>query len=969
MQGTGTKADPYIITTRAELESMASNKSAWYKLGNDIDLGTNSEWVPIGNYTSPFTGGLDGDGHVIKNLYVHNSSGSNYSSLLGNCSRNSTEVRNLGLKNVDIELTISSDWTVSPVGTNVRLVDKCYATGKIKCTFNPSTPTIFLFASGITSKSAAVTNSWSSVDIEVNGNANSHPNIAGIVSQVTATSSYQKVDSCYYIGNIVHTGETSTYTGKGLGGIAEITGSDSCPVSKAVMIGTISSSKTSSYKGRVVAFSSSGATCTKCYAADTITGYSPVGVNGKNGADVNVSEYTTKTFWEDTVGYNFTDDWYWDSVNSRPMQKVFQGAIEITVTGDAVVALGDASNFTATCTDPSITTFSWNYGDGSTESGGASVQHTYEAAGEYTVTASASGVDGTFSTKVIGVVISGNAQFANDIPHTLTASGTPSGGTYSWSDGETGTTHTKTYTGYEDGQTVTVTCTYTLEGVSVSASKTITCVKGTLTLSSSSLSPQLTDTVLLTTTYSGSETPSNRELKHSLDGIEWTSLGFSSPYAYTFSDDEPTTHYFKVEFTLPIEGVISHSITLTTVASGVEIISPQPYDAVFVNDEITFTASSIGLTDPTFLWSDGHTEASFTKSYSSVGSETMTVTATAIEGTFTASVTITIIPIGDFTINAPQTFSNGVQVTFKVEGSIPDVTTWEFPDGEDTGTTVTRTFTGYARGAVIQVYVTGEYIDDLGHSHLVTHDTTLTCAFPASYYENPRGEKFYFDSACKILRQGKSGFSEIQINTDVIAGHNYNSVSGLTTNNRVITMNIYVKGDYATMHAKRREMVHVMTPQKELGTFSYTRDDGSVFTMRCNISLGYPIFSDEAVRDGWVGTISFIAPNGVWEGAKITASTDDVIENIGDIPCGFEATLTGNLMNATNSEQMQAVSGTLSGYKIDTANGTVMKEVDGEWVDAWEDVSLNSTLVNLEVGNNTITGCSSVTFKPLYLGV
>lgn len=649
----------------------------------------------------------------------------------------------------------------------------------------------------------------------------------------------------------------------------------------------------------------------------------------------------------------------------------------ITITGEHTIPVGTSTTFEAVCSDPTINRFRWNFGDGSAVDIGTSPKsHTYTTAGVYTVT-----VTGQFDTSAIGtfeitvfepptVAIIGDPHFANGVEHTITAVGSiPDEGTYSWSDGKTGAAHVETYSGYDDGDTIPLTVTYTVNGVSVTASITLVCVKGTLTLSSNTLTPALTDTVSLTTTYSGSEVPTDRELKHSLDGVTWTSLGFSSPYAYTFSDDEATTHYFKVEFTLPIEGIISQSITLVTAPRGVEIISPEQDVAVFVNDEITFTASTVGLTDPTFLWSDGHTEASFTKSYPSAGLETMSVTATGVEGTFTASVSFEIIPLGNFTINAPETFQNDVPVTFEIEGDIPDVFTWRFPDGEETGTTVIKTFTGFTRGAIVQVYVIGEYIDDLGHSHTVTHDVTLTCVYPPSYYENPRGEKFYFDSACKILRDGKSGFSEIQINTDVITGHNYNTVSGLTTNNRVITFNIYVKGNYATMHAKRREMVHIMTPQKELGTFSYTRDDGEVFTMRCNIALGYPIFSDEAVRNGWVGTISFIAPNGVWEGAEITASTDEVINNIGDIPCGFEATLTGNLLNATNYEGMEAVSGTLSGYKIDTANGTVIKEVDGEWVNAWEDISLNSTLVNLEVGNNTISGCSSITFKPLYLGV
>lgn len=66
--GTGTQADPYVVTTWAELASKVSESGKYIKLGNDIDL--NDEY-PEG-LTSGLTincAEIDGDGKTIKNLY------------------------------------------------------------------------------------------------------------------------------------------------------------------------------------------------------------------------------------------------------------------------------------------------------------------------------------------------------------------------------------------------------------------------------------------------------------------------------------------------------------------------------------------------------------------------------------------------------------------------------------------------------------------------------------------------------------------------------------------------------------------------------------------------------------------------------------------------------------------------------------------------------------------------------------
>ncbi|MCO7175459.1 InlB B-repeat-containing protein [Sporolactobacillus kofuensis] len=73
MQGSGTSADPYIITTAAQLDSVRNDLSASYKLGNDIDLSSYDNWQPIGTIDNgqALSGTFDGDGHTISNLKIN----------------------------------------------------------------------------------------------------------------------------------------------------------------------------------------------------------------------------------------------------------------------------------------------------------------------------------------------------------------------------------------------------------------------------------------------------------------------------------------------------------------------------------------------------------------------------------------------------------------------------------------------------------------------------------------------------------------------------------------------------------------------------------------------------------------------------------------------------------------------------------------------------------------------------------
>ena len=79
--GTGTVADPYLVSTPAQLQAMATeaNLTCAYLVTNDLDLSSQSPWTPIGRETTfsdttpqEFRGSFDGGGFTISGLNVNN---------------------------------------------------------------------------------------------------------------------------------------------------------------------------------------------------------------------------------------------------------------------------------------------------------------------------------------------------------------------------------------------------------------------------------------------------------------------------------------------------------------------------------------------------------------------------------------------------------------------------------------------------------------------------------------------------------------------------------------------------------------------------------------------------------------------------------------------------------------------------------------------------------------------------------
>lgn len=144
--GTGTEADPYVVSTGEQLDNVRTSPESHYKLGADIDLTTwittNSStkgWTPIGDVTTPFSGTFDGDGHVISGIWSTQTV--NNVGLFGVIS-GTVSIKKLGvvvadgykMKGVENVGIIAGLATNVPSGTKEVVFDQVFALGSVEAT-------------------------------------------------------------------------------------------------------------------------------------------------------------------------------------------------------------------------------------------------------------------------------------------------------------------------------------------------------------------------------------------------------------------------------------------------------------------------------------------------------------------------------------------------------------------------------------------------------------------------------------------------------------------------------------------------------------------------------------------------------------------------------------------------------------------------------------------------------------------
>ena len=248
MSGNGTVENPFIITTRQELNDVRNNSTAHYRLGNDIDL-ENQLWTPIGTATATFKGSLDGAGYKITNLKTNLPTTDNVG--LFGCIENAT-IKNLEIQNVDIigrtrvgslvgysrgisnilNNKITGQSLVKGVGTTGQvggligsmengLVDKCFSTAAVEVTGITSADAEIGGLIGVLS-GATIRESYSTGDVK----SNRGKYVAGLVGRILSTNvSGQLIENSFSLSNISSgNNQAGSNIGGLVGGIIRSTG-------------------------------------------------------------------------------------------------------------------------------------------------------------------------------------------------------------------------------------------------------------------------------------------------------------------------------------------------------------------------------------------------------------------------------------------------------------------------------------------------------------------------------------------------------------------------------------------------------------------------------------------------------------------------------------------------------------------------------------------------------------------------
>ena len=393
--------------------------------------------------------------------------------------------------------------------------------------------------------------------------------------------------------------------------------------------------------------------------------------------------------------------------------------VTLSVTTTSPVA-GQAVSFTATVkagtSGAAVRAATLDFGDGTSQSiglnGTTTVSHTYQNAGTYTVTASATDSAGETSTSTASVVVktlgpvsvtlsvSPTTATVNQ-PVTMTATATaPSGTTierYEWNFGDGGTRVTSggstTYVYGHAGRYMVSVKAVTAEGPSGSAQADVMISGIVVSLTASTLTPSIGTSVTFTATV----TPTGL----TIDRYEWT---FGDGTTRTTSTNTTAKSYTSSgSKTVIVRAVTpdgaSASSTIVIEVTGFTVVVTADTTSPSVGTEVTFTATvSPGtVTAARYEWDfgDGTTRTTADKTakytYSSARNRTVTVRAVTAEGASgTGSMTITVSALS-VSLSWELTGVRTYKFTAVVSPSNVTVSRYEWSFGDNTGTKTTTT--------------------------------------------------------------------------------------------------------------------------------------------------------------------------------------------------------------------------------------------------------------------------------------
>ena len=190
----------YLIGTAAELAWFAATDGKTSaKLTADIDLAA-YDWTPL----SKFYGTFDGDGHMVKNLYIN--SGSYPLGIFGYV-KTGAAVKNLGVSG-DVTCTASSYAQAGGIAGYLEsnaAIENCYSSVNVTSKKHGGS------IAGYTASGATITNCYGSGNITTTSKNECY--LGGICGSSSSNTNGATLTNCYSIGDVTGTSGAASYLG------------------------------------------------------------------------------------------------------------------------------------------------------------------------------------------------------------------------------------------------------------------------------------------------------------------------------------------------------------------------------------------------------------------------------------------------------------------------------------------------------------------------------------------------------------------------------------------------------------------------------------------------------------------------------------------------------------------------------------------------------------------------------------
>lgn len=311
------------ISSADDLDNMRLQLDGVYTLQNDIVL--TSAWVPVGDATTPFTGTLNGNGHIIKGL-TYNSTATNKVGLFGVTS--GATISKLGIEDANIVGNADAGAIVGSA-TNGTQISECYVANS----YVEGRDHVGAIVGGLNS-SSTITNSYSTAVIY--SRQYQAGGIAGIINLGT-------VDKCFFSG-LVSIASGASNAG-GITSLLDGGDEESNIVSNSVVMapyimGTTTNRIMGTANGNgYTLFNNYGLVSvregkTTSALAGVSSADADYGTDGLEGADVSTTDIKGSDFYSSTLGWDMANVWFLSGTdNIYPILKWQQKPVEVSILG------------------------------------------------------------------------------------------------------------------------------------------------------------------------------------------------------------------------------------------------------------------------------------------------------------------------------------------------------------------------------------------------------------------------------------------------------------------------------------------------------------------------------------------------------------------------------------------------------------------------------------------------------------